>query len=104
MDSKVLLQRKDDVARIELIGRIDAVNAPTLAEVLKNLTDDPPGKIVFDAKDLEYISSAGLRAIIFAKQRVGRNVRVSVVAPQPMVLEVIRMSGLDTLVTIEDNG
>ena len=104
MDSKVLLKYTDDVARIELIGRIDAVNAQTLAEVLLHLTDRPPGKIVFEVKDLEYISSAGLRAIIFAKARVGKDVHVSIVAPQPMVLDVIRMSGLDTLVTIEDNG
>ena len=102
MDSKIIVTCTDTTARIELMGRVDAVNAPQLADELKKLVGLSLNQIVFHAKDLEYISSAGLRAIIFAKQKIGEDLDVFLIAPQPTVLEVIKMSGLDTFLTIQD--
>ncbi len=103
MESKISLTTASGTATIELLGRVDAVNAPALSDELKKLVGQPVQKIVFMMKDLEYISSAGLRAIIFAKQKIGETTEVFLIAPQPTVLEVMKMSGMDSFVTIQDS-
>lgn len=103
MESKINVVYLNNVAKIELTGRVDANNAPILAEELKKLAGQTLKQIVFSVKDLEYISSAGLRAIIFAKQKIGEEAQVYLIAAQPTVLEVIKMSGLDSFLIIQDS-
>lgn len=50
-------------------GRVDSSTAPQLTEVLEGITNDGRYKIVLDMSGLEYMSSAGFRALI-ASQRV----------------------------------
>ncbi|MFH0838740.1 MAG: STAS domain-containing protein [Candidatus Omnitrophota bacterium] len=100
MEPKFTLDVKDGEAKIELCGRLDAVNAPQLQEELKKMIGSPVKRMVFLVKDLEYISSAGLRVIIFAKQKVGVDARVFFVGAQEAILNVIKMSGLDNFLTI----
>jgi len=103
MESKFTVACKDGVASIELCGRMDATNSPALQEELKKLTAQKVSHLVFYAKDLEYISSAGLRVIIFAKQKIGVDSQVYLIAAQEAVLGVIKMSGLDNFVHIQDS-
>jgi len=103
VESKIDVTCQNYIARIKLTGRVDASNATVLSEELKKLVGQPLKQIVFMVNELEYISSAGLRAIIFAKQKIGENSQVFLIAPQPSVLEVIKMSGFDTFVTIQDS-
>ena len=50
-------------------GRIDSSTAPQLTEALETVTGGGRYKIVLDMTDLEYMSSAGFRALL-ASQRV----------------------------------
>lgn len=50
-------------------GRVDSSTAPQLAEALEGVTGDGRYKIVLDMSDLEYMSSAGFRALL-SSQRV----------------------------------
>ena len=102
MDSKYSLDIKDMVAKIELCGRLDANNAQGFQDELKKLSGQQLNRIVFFAKDLEYISSAGLRAIIFAKQKVGAHANVYLIGATEAVLSVIKMSGLDNFLFIQE--
>ncbi|MBN1913331.1 MAG: STAS domain-containing protein, partial [Candidatus Omnitrophica bacterium] len=76
MESKFTVTCNADNAEIELCGRLDATNSPVLQEELKKLAGKNIKKLNFNAKDLEYISSAGLRVIIFAKQKLGVDTHV----------------------------
>lgn len=102
MESKFSVIYKDGVAKIDLSGRLDATNAPALQEELKKLIGQPVRHMVFYAKDLEYIASAGLRIIIFAKQKIGVDAEVYLIEAQETVLGVVKMTGLDNFMIIQD--
>ena len=102
MESKFQVNLVDGVAKIEFSGRLDAANSPALQEELKKLIGQTISRLVFYAKDLEYISSAGLRIIIFAKQKIGVDAQVYLIGAQEAVSNVVRMSGLDNFMTIQD--
>jgi anti-anti-sigma factor len=102
MESAYAVHYQDGTAKVTLAGRLDAANAPGLQEELKKLVGQKVAKLVFFAKDLEYISSAGLRVIIFAKQKIGVDAHLYLIAAGETVLSVIKMSGLDNFVTVQD--
>ena len=103
MESKCSVIYKDDVAKVELSGRLDATSSPALQEELKKLIGQTVKRLVFLAKDLEYISSAGLRVIIFAKQKIGADAQVYMIGANESVVNVVKMSGLDNFMTIQDD-
>lgn len=69
MEAKYTIKEVDGIINILLEGRLDATNAPALMEDLKQFIGKPIKEIAFIAKDLDYIASAGLRTMIFAKQK-----------------------------------
>ncbi len=103
MDLKVSIANENGIAKITLAGTLDAANAPGFQEELKKLIGQNIQKLVFFAKDLAYISSAGLRIIIFAKQKIGVEAQLYLIGGQEAVLNVIKMSGLDNFMTIQDD-
>ena len=90
------------VAKITLVDKIDTTNAPALADELKTLVGKNIERIVFLAKDLKYISSAGLRAIVFAKQKIGKNTNVYLVGAPKEILNVFKMTGFDSFVIVQE--
>lgn len=102
MDSKFEMQFENGVAKIELIGKLDAVKAPELMDELKKLIGQKIEKIYFIADKLEYISSAGLRVMIFSKQKIGIDADIYLIGATEEVLDVIKMSGLDNFLIIQD--
>lgn len=102
MSDKFVVQ-SGEITKVNLSGKLDALRAPQLMEELKSLIGQSVGRIVFYAQDLEYISSAGLRAIIFAKQKLGADTEVYIIGAQDTVIDVIKMSGLDNFLYLQDS-
>ena len=102
MESKFSATYNNEVLKVELCGRLDATNTEGLQSELKKFMGQKVSKLVFLAKDLEYISSAGLRVIIFAKQKVGVDAQIFLVAAPESILSVIKMSGLGSFMTLLD--
>jgi anti-anti-sigma factor len=101
MDSKYSVSFANETVKVELIGRLDATNAEGLQNDLKQFIGQKVAKLVFFAKDLEYISSAGLRVIIFAKQKIGIEAHLYLIGAPDAILNVIKMSGLDNFMTVQ---
>jgi anti-anti-sigma factor len=102
MESKFSVNQVNDTVKIELCGRLDATNSEGLQAELKKCAGQKISRLVFLAKDLEYISSAGLRVIIFAKQKIGVDAKVFLIAAQEPILNVVKMSGLNNFMAIQD--
>jgi len=99
------LMEVGEVSKVKLHGHIDASIAPALMDELKPLIaqKDKVKKLVFYADELEYIASAGIRSVVFAKQKLGGKVQVYLIGASEAVLDVFKMTGIDKFLTIQDS-
>ncbi len=81
------------VARIAITGELDASVAAIFRSKIEEAASPELRKLVLMMDGLEYMSSAGLRVLVFAKQKMGANVQIYVVGAQPQVVEPIRQTG-----------
>ena len=89
---------------LSITGRMDAVTAPEIEKGLSALVDNGEKRLIIDLKDLEYISSAGLRSLLVLAKRLKREEGNMVFANlQGHVMEVFRVSGFYALFTICDS-
>ena len=82
-------------------GRLDANTSQQFeSEMLAQLNESPQG-MVMDFSNLSYVSSAGLRVVLLAAKKVkaagGRFVLCGI---SPAILEVFRVSGFLSILTV----
>lgn len=90
------------VAKIKISGELDAASAPVLRTAIDNASAKNAKRLVLIMSDLEFMASAGLRVLIFARQKMGADVDVYVVGAQAPVLETINMTGFQHSVILVD--
>ena len=93
----------DNAATFTLTGELDASAAPTFREKIESASAAHVQKLVLDMSDLEYMSSAGLRVLIYAKQKMGVGVDIVLVGTQPMVQDTLEKTGFNRSVTMVDS-
>ena len=91
------------VAKITLSGELDAAAAPAFRADVEKAAAAKAKNVALLMKDLEYMASAGLRALVFAKQKMGPQVNIYMIGVQETVLETITMTGFQNSVTFLDN-
>src|SRR5947209_16107802 len=101
LDTRLTIE--DGVATVVLAGEADSASAPALNRVLTAATRDPLRRLVLDVTELTYLSSAGLRCLVYAHQRLGRGVRIVLVGLRDEVAETIRLTGFDGGVSMPDS-
>ncbi|HMD87675.1 MAG TPA: anti-sigma factor antagonist [Anaerolineaceae bacterium] len=97
--SKIL---EDGTAEITLVGELDGSVANDFKAAVEKVALEKPKKVVLMVKDLEYMSSAGLRVLVFTKQKMGSDVDIYVIAAQDAVRDTIEMTGFQHSVIIQD--
>lgn len=86
-------------------GELDMASAPLLEAALTTAMDGSPAAIAVDLSDLTFLDSTGVRVLLTAGRRAGREDRSFVLrSPRPPVLKVLRLTGIERLVSIEDHG
>lgn len=90
-------------AKITVQGSLDSSTAPQLDEQVREVVQNNPDALVLDVEKLDFMSSAGLRIIIFAKQKLGAAVSLTLVKPQEQLIETLKMTGLIHSVHIVDS-
>ncbi len=96
----------EDLKRVELVkvsGRIDSSNATQFDSVLKEVVSRK-NNIVLEMSGVDYISSAGLRAMIaLLRECKKQKGDVRLATPSERVLEVLALAGLDSLFEVYDS-
>jgi anti-anti-sigma factor len=90
------------VAKITLQGELDASVAGQFKSAVEQAAAERPQKLVLFLRELEFMASAGLRVLIFAKQKMGADVAIHVVGASGPVLRTLEMSGFHHSVYISD--
>ncbi|MCI0397760.1 MAG: STAS domain-containing protein [Chloroflexi bacterium] len=98
----------DSLKRVDLVkvtGRVDSSNAPELDAGLKKLAENGRHEYVLDLSGVEYISSAGLRAMVAALRECKKhNGDLRIAAPSQRVAEVLELAGLTSVFEIYDDA
>ena len=93
-----------DTAIMTLSGELDAAAAPSFRDEIEQIaSSEDVSKLVLMLEGLTYMASAGLRALVFAKQKLGADVELYVVAAQAPVLETIELTGFHHSVVMLDS-
>ena len=79
-------------------------NAPAMQQLLSSYRGQDIRKIVFDATELVFISSAGIRCIIYARRELGQKPEIVFENCANEIYEVFQMTGLSRFISfVEDN-
>ncbi len=93
---------KPGITRIDLIGELDASTAPAFKTEIEKAAAQQAKRVVLMMAQLEYMASAGVRVLVFAKQKMGADVDILVVCPQESVRETLQLTGLEQSLVVLD--
>ncbi len=98
------IEKKIDDGKViyHIIGRVDTQTAPDLQAALDKGFEEGEKDLVLDFVDVQYLSSAGLRTVLYAQKRIntmdgGKMILVNV---RPVVMEVFDMTGFSDFLDI----
>ena len=99
MEFHAELQERPGMAILELEGDLDSTTAPVFREKVEEAAELDPAQLVIDLTNLDYLSSAGLRVLVFARQKMAESVALVLVGAGERVAETIRLTGFDQSVS-----
>ncbi|MGX8679878.1 MAG: STAS domain-containing protein [bacterium] len=100
---EIIKQSNGDTLDITLKGRLDTVTSPQLEEELTDLIPQY-NNVNFDFKDLDYISSAGLRVLISTHKKIRARGKLVVKNVSSIVYEIFEVTGLTEVIDVKQNG
>ena len=86
---------------IALEGRLDTMTAPSLEEEVKNSIDGIK-ELIFDLKNLVYVSSAGLRVLLSAQKTMNKQGSMTIKNANEEVMEIFEVTGFTDILNIEE--
>ncbi len=92
--------KENEKLTVSIEGRLDTTTAPQLEAELKSALDDTK-ELIFDIKNLEYISSAGLRVLLSAQKVMNKQGNMVVKGANESVMEIFEVTGFVDILNIE---
>ena len=98
------IKKREYVYVIELKGSLDTQTHQQLEEELSELLNEQTKAIILDMKELEYISSIGIKVILSAKNSLKKmNATFTMVNPQPQIKKVLDAMKILPVIDIFDD-
>ncbi len=90
---------------LSIKGKVDSYTAPDLTKAIEMLNHDGQFKIVLDMGELEYMSSAGFRALLIGQRNCKRYNRGEMIlaAVPKRITEALELTGFTPLFRIFDD-
>ena len=99
---EVTINRQDDKTSVVFAGRLDTPSSQEVSNALEPVVADAKGTIILDCKDLEYISSSGLRIFLTVrKAAAAQGGSVIVKGMKDAIRNIFMMTGFLNLFQIE---
>lgn len=94
------IKKNAEATIIEVAGRLDTMTASSLEKAINEDIGEVK-HLVLDLKNLEYISSAGLRVLLGAQKKMQKIGSMKVTNVCEAVMEVFEMTGFADILMIE---
>ena len=91
---------ENDTTVLSLTGRLDTATAPQFDKYVSENTAGVT-KLTIDFKELEYISSAGLRVLLKAQKTMNAQGTMTVRNINSTISEILEVTGFSDILTIE---
>lgn len=98
---EINIEQNENQLNVILKGRLDTV---TSKELLDKLTIEirKGNNIIFDFNDLDYLSSAGLRALVlFKKEAQQTGNKIEILNANEMVKDIFKTTGFDKILNVK---
>ena len=100
----ISVNKQGNAVVLAVYGKMDAVSAPDFERQFTSLVDKGARCVVVDLMGLDYISSAGLRAILSSAKKLKANEgKIAFSGLNGMVREVFDISGFGAMFNIFDS-
>ena len=99
----ILEMTTNGVAKIKLNGKLDAGTADVFQKRIEEAAENKAQRVALLMEGLTFMASAGLRTLIFAKQKMGTAVDIYVIGAQTQIIETLEMTGLNHCVIMLDS-
>jgi stage II sporulation protein AA (anti-sigma F factor antagonist) len=98
------IKKESSALVMTVAGRMDAVTAPEYEKKVNELIADGETNFVVDFEQLDYISSAGLRALLASAKKIkGKSGNILLANIRGSVKEVFDISGFGTIFPMHDS-
>lgn len=100
-DLSIKEDSKDGIHIFYVGGRLDVTSAPLLEKRLMPILETPGAKVVINFGDMSYLSSAGLRVMLYAHKRLkAQHGQLVFCCMKPPVMEIIQLAGFESILTL----
>lgn len=100
---EVSTREYDRHALVAMRGELDLAGAAGLRDRLRAACETAAGRVILDMGELSFIDSTGLAILVEYDQRTRHaGGRLVLVAPQPAVVRILGITGLDRRLTIRE--
>lgn len=101
---RIFMRKEWQVEVMMVVGRVDAERAPVLEEAGRKILIAPYQKLIMDMSKVDYLSSAGLCALLnLGKVADANKSRMFICNPGPSVRQIFKLSGFDKILKIRDS-
>jgi anti-sigma B factor antagonist len=94
------LERTNEALKISLKGRLDTNTSPLFEEKITNL-EEGVKDLIINMKELEYISSAGLRVLLAAQKKMNKLGSMKVINVCDSIMEIFEITGFIDISVVE---
>ena len=97
---KATSSKKGSTCTLTVEGKIDTMTAPELEEAVKSNLPICE-KMIFDFTNVEYITSAGLRVLVYAQRELMKKGGVTVTGVNESIKKVFTVTGIHKVLKIK---
>ena len=97
---KIDLKKEDKKLTIKLDGKLDTNTSPDLDSKMSEL--EGMEEVVIDMKELDYISSAGLRVLLSMQKVMNKQGKMTIINVCENVMDIFEVTGFSDILDIEE--
>lgn len=97
---QIITKTNEGISTLTLEGRLDTSTSPIFETEIRKILDSTT-ELYINLKDLDYISSAGLRVLLMVQKTMNKRGKMVVQKANEIVMEIFDVTGFVDILTIE---